>query len=87
VRNAFSVTRAAYGYANDRDSPQRRREIARWLLRHAPASHWRDAQPAAGRGFRAQVDLAAAGLISVAGALGGIVGTYAGPGRAPERMS
>jgi hypothetical protein len=87
VRNAFSVTRAAYGYANDRDSPQRRREIARWLLRHAPASHWRDAQPAAGRGFRAQVDLAAAGLISVAGALGGIAGTYAGPGRAPERMS
>lgn len=86
VRNLYSVSRAAYGYIQDRDSPQRRRETARWL-RHAPALHWPDARAAAGRGLRARVDLGATGLICVAGALGGIVGTYAGPGRAPDRMA
>jgi len=87
VRNLFSVTRSAYGYAQNRDTPQRRWEIARWLLRNVPGPHVRDARAAAGRGFRARVDLGATGLICVAGALGGIVGTYAGPGRAPERMA
>jgi hypothetical protein len=87
VRNLYSVTRAAYGFAQDRDSPQRRREIVRWLVRTAPRSHLRDARAVTGRGFRARVDLGATGLVCVAGALGGIVGTYAGPGRAPDRMS
>jgi hypothetical protein len=87
VCNLFAVTRAAYGYAPDREGRRRRREIVRWLVRQAPASHWRDARAAGGHGFKARVDLGATGLICVAGAVGGIVGTYAGPGRAPERMS
>ena len=86
VRNVYSVTRAAYGSSDDRSDPERRKEVARWLITKAVSRHWRDARVADGVVHRTR-DLAAVAVIVSAVAVGGVVGTYLGPGRAADRIA
>jgi len=85
IRNAFTVTRAAYGYATDRLEPGRRSETVRWVVTHLPSMVWhaaRDNQPPT-RSRRAELMIVAA--MAGANAAGAVLGSLAGPGRAPNR--
>jgi hypothetical protein len=85
IRNAFVVTRAAYGYAIDRREPGRRFKTVRWVVTHTPSMVWRAAranQPPT-RSRRAELAIVAA--MASANAAGAVVGSLAGCGRAPER--
>jgi hypothetical protein len=85
VRNSYWSTRAAYGYAEDRHDPQRRREIISWVVTNMPQMVWREAH-AAHRPVRGGYgELAIAASYAAAGAIGAVVGTLAGPGTAPYR--
>ena len=85
IRNAFVVTRAAYGSAIDRRAPGRRYQVVRWVVTHLPPMVWcaaRATQPPT-RSRRAELAIVAA--MASANAAGAVVGSLAGCGRAPER--
>jgi len=85
VQNSYWATRAAYGYAEDRHDPRRRREIISWVVTHMPQMVWREAH-GAHRPVRGQYgELAIVATYAAAGAIGAVVGTLAGPGAAPCR--
>jgi hypothetical protein len=84
IRNAFVVTRAAYGYAIDRREPGRRFEIVRWVVTHTPLMVWRTARASQPPTRRRWVELAIVAAMASANAAGAVLGTLAGPGRSPE---
>ncbi len=87
IRNAFCGGRATYGYARARLDARGRREVVRWVVKHVHSNTWREARSRVGSGPRAWRDLAMIGLLGVATAGGGVVGTLAGPGRSPSVMA
>jgi hypothetical protein len=84
--NAFANARANYGYAHEGVSRSRRNEVLRWicstLLARQIGEVW-----AGRRMMRSPLDFAFAVILSVATALGAVVGTMSGPGRAAERVA
>jgi hypothetical protein len=85
IRNAFVVTRAAYGYAIDRREPGRRFEIVRWVVTHTPSMVWRAARASQQPTRSRRAELAIVAAMAGANAAGAVLGSLAGPGRAPER--
>jgi hypothetical protein len=85
IRNAYTVTRAAYGYSVDRLEPGRRREVVRWVVTHLPQMVWRMGRARQPPTPRRQAELAIVAAMATANAAGAVVGSIAGHGKAPER--
>lgn len=86
MMNAFVNARANYGYAHESVSRNRRSEVVRWicstLLARQIGEVWEGR-----RMMRSPLDFVLGVILSVATALGAIVGTMTGPGRAAERVA
>jgi hypothetical protein len=84
IRNAYSVTRAAYGYALDRGHPGRRYEAAQWAVCHLAPMVWRAGRAAQPPTPSRQAELAIVAALAAANATGAVLGSLAGIGRAPR---
>ena len=84
IRNAYVVTRAAYGYAVDRAHPARRYEAAQWAARHLAPMVWRSGRAAQPPTPSRQAELAIVAAMAAANAVGAVLGALAGIGRAPR---
>jgi hypothetical protein len=84
IRNAFAVTRTAYGYAIDRRQPGRRYEVVRWVVCHLPRMVWRAARETQPPARSRWIELAIVAAIAGANTTGAVVGALTGQGRAAE---
>jgi len=86
VANAFVNARANYGYSASALDPAGRRGVARWITTRMVPRQWREAR-AARHLSRGPGDLVLVAVINAATATGALTGTFAGPGRAAERVA
>lgn len=82
ARQAFLVTRAAYGRAREGLDWTARRALARWLVLHLPPPHLGEAWSRRGQSRAPRRDCALAAVFVALAAIGGVVGVLWGPGRA-----
>lgn len=85
IRNAYIVTRSAYGYAIDREQPGRRSEAARWAARHLGPTVWRTARAAQPSTPSRVAELAIVAAMAAANSVGAVLGAVVGFGRAPAQ--
>jgi hypothetical protein len=86
VANAFTNARANYGYSASALDPGARRRVARWVAANLVPRQWREAWTAHQQA-NGPADLALIAAINAATAAGALLGTFAGPGRAAERVA
>jgi hypothetical protein len=87
IRNAFWSARASYGATSRHQTPQHRRKVARWALTHVAPGLWREAKAAARPLNASLADLGVVAVIATAAALGAVMGSLFGPGRASHRVA
>jgi hypothetical protein len=83
IRNAFHSARSSYGYARHGHKRSDRIRHARWCLLNWPKRLSRDAR----RTANDPLDLVAVRVFAAAAAIGGAVGSVAGPGSSPRRVA
>jgi hypothetical protein len=87
IVNGFHSARGSYGYAS-RGLPRADRAAqARWSLRHWPPRLIAEARAAVAGEPGHAADLAMVAVVAVAAAVGGAVGSLAGPGSSPRRVA
>ncbi len=85
LTNAFSNTRANYGYAQPAGAGERR-AVTRWIVTTMLVRQWREAWSAR-REFRSVADPVFTALVCLATTAGALVGNLGGPGRAAEHVA